>query len=215
MGTINRINPSALVQRKELTTKGELVQAAKAIHDQLVTTMSDRLGLAETEIGLRLGKVLDARLTKAMEVELVKALEVVQGRYEKRLELMEQSHRKSMEALAQQYDEKVGFLKAAYESGLERMESLVRSIQIPPPTVRVESPVVNVTVPDQPPASVNVTVPVPEVNVKAADVQAPNVVVNVPSRRTKKTITYDQYSRPESIISEDIIDSKDGDDSVT
>lgn len=191
-------------------THKDLLIAGKAIHDQVRDGLRGDVKTMEAELGLRLGKLLEARLDKAM-VEAVDA----------RLKAMEESQ-----------SARLGALEAEHRAGMERLERLILALQVPPPVVHVSvpeqpAPTVNVLAAETPAPVVNVlpaevrlpapvahftlpelTLPAPVVNVAAPEIKglpAPVVHVNVPRKgKTVKNIEFDQYGRPVRVEEEEV-----------
>lgn len=173
-------------------TKGELVQASKAIHDEIKSSVDARLADVETELVLRLGKSLDQRITKVIA-------EVVE---------------KSLADLERKHQESIGFLKQAFTDALSSVENVVRSLQIPSPQILVtvpesKPPDVIVNVPEALPSPVEVILPdmQPNFSVNVPQQKSADVVVNVPPpRRLKKSILYNQHGQPVETLEEEVKD---------
>lgn len=177
--------------RKPLATQDDILQAGKAIHDKMLMEMDDKFQVTESEIGMRLGKVLDTRLDKAISIEFNKRLNEIESKYQ----------------------DKINILQRMVEQTLGQMRDFIQAIQIP-------APVISVNIPDQQTPVVNVSLPemsitLPEMSVQLPQTLAPEVIVNIPEykmqdivvnipekKKTTKHIAYDEYSRP-VIISEE------------
>ena len=169
--------------------QSELVEASKAIHDQLRETLlgevknliASELKGTEYELGIRLGRALEEKAAKVLEAEL----------------------QKGMGSLISQFEERVKHLQEIYEGGLAQQDRLIESL-----VTAIKSlprPVVNI--PDQQAPTVNVTVPQaqPVINVQPAEIKAGDTIVNVPpARKIVKNISYDEYNRPAIIQEQEI-----------
>jgi len=211
----------------QYATKGDMLSAAKAVHDEIKSAVEGRLDDVETELVLRLGKSLDARVTKTLDSQLEKRLNALQTHYEKRLadtearlldaevrnadalRQIEQRHERQLEQLQQAHSEHVGFLLSANQAALGQVQTLLERLVLPVPMVEVNVPeaAVTVNVPQGLAPIVNVAVPEglpPVVNVAMPEQPAPQVTIkNAPPRLVRKSISYDEFSRPSVIVEQD------------
>lgn len=176
-------------------TKGDLVQASKAVHDQLKDTLTQEAEGIETNLLIKLGKSLEARQDKRLEDAITKRME---GEYVKRLEHIESNYQQKLLEMKNFYEAQMGFMVDAHSKMMSEFTAFMKSI--PTPVVNVTTPEqsppqVNINLPQQKAADVVVNVPqqpVPNIEVKASEV----VVQQAPQRKTVKNISYDEYSRP-------------------
>lgn len=207
-----------------------IVQAAKAIYDQVKTLLTQhkaevdaRIKLFEDSLNVRFGKVLESEFGKALA-----------GEFDKRLP-----------ALVVEFQGQVAELRNSYQFGLEQMQNFLRSLPVPNVNVSLPEMVAQVNVPElrNPDIHVNVPEAVIQVNptpftfqtpeVKAPDVhvtlpeqrpvfnvpqqkapvvnftppkqEASIVNVTVPKRKVKKTFTYDEATgRPLNVVEEEV-----------
>lgn len=204
-----------------VVTRGDLLQASKAIYDNLRSSLEDRFFGVEQELGHRFGKVLEERFNKGIEGDLNKALSSTVHTFTK-----------ALDELRIQTNARVAYLEKCYQEGMERVESLLKALTIPAPTVHVQ-------VPDQAPPNVHVEVPrqeAPHVHftapeIRLPDVLPPEITVNVPQQAApsvrvevpkqepsivnvtvpkqkpmRKSISYDQHGLPVEIISQEMED---------
>lgn len=164
---------------------------------------------------------VEARITLSIGRELEK-------QFGERLEEIEERLAERMDAIVRECREQVSTLRHIYEDSIKQMMELVKSLPIPKVDVTVpenaivvrnEPSNVNLTLPEQPVPHVTVNVesaPPPDVIVKVPEQKAPEVTVNVPQQKApevkveipqprlvQKTITYDEYGRPETITEEE------------
>jgi len=106
-------------------TKGELLQASKAIHDQLGAALKDQLKDLELELVLRVGKVLERK-------------------FGARLKELEAELRKSMQT---DYNARVQLLERTYEQGFAHMKALFAALPAPAITVTIPEGSIRAVVP--------------------------------------------------------------------
>jgi hypothetical protein len=189
----------------ESLTKGDLVQASKAIYDQMKSLMDDRLHQLETDTSTRVGRSVDKLISDRVTASVKSLVDDVERR---------------MEALAKTYKDSLAELIAAIKA-MPAPEVTVNVPEQKAPQVNVnvptqKAPEVNVHVPKQDAPKVTVNVPqqaapkvevkVPEQKAPTVNVEAPTVNVEVPRRKVTKHITYDAHGRPAEIIEEEAKD---------
>lgn len=161
-----------------LATKGEVVEASKALTHHMKGMLAKALDEMDSMVSVRVGRVLDKAL-------------------EEKLSEKGGAHDKSFESFKVEIRAEIQSLKSLYESGLKKVEILLESLK--GIQVTVPDGAITVTV-DQKPSQVTVNVPENSINVAA-----PKVEVNVPpARRVKKRIEYDGYGRPMEIEEQEV-----------
>lgn len=216
MDTIKKSAPA----RKD----GNLLQMAKAIYDEVQSSVKSQVEEAESKLLVRVGKMFEREITDRLEKE-----------FSKRLPLVQAQHKKELSVLRQVYEKKLETLQKAYEAGQEQIKSLLQNL--PAPYIQFSVPEKAIEI-KQLPSQVMVSVPenaievkqLPSqvsVEVKPADVQpvinlpeqksiiqmpeqaAPVVNVSVPPPRlVKKTFEYSQHGQPLTVMEEEIKDDK-------
>jgi hypothetical protein len=189
-------------------SKEDILQASKAIRDDIELGMEEKLQRLEVEIGLRATKMISDRmdqlissdLRKGIQIEYNKVLETeVNKRIREELVKEHESMRKELDdlrtmnkslqednkELLSNFNKQVGFLHNLVKETMERMAELVQSLQPPPVTVSFPEQAVKVNLEASP-----VVVNVPESPAPIVNVEIP------PPRLIKKSIQYDEYGRP-------------------
>lgn len=158
--------------------------------------LESRLEGMETEALIRLGKGIDGRVMKTLESCLEKRLDSMDRVYRDRMSLLEKAYSQSLSSLQQQHEDRLNIIQQSTEASMQRLELLLSNLQMPPAVVHVDA--AEVVLPQQLPAEV-------VVNVSPAEVKSADVVVNVPPPRlTRKSFTYDDLGRPETILDQEV-----------
>ena len=115
----NRINPSPFRAQEEVesdyVTKGDLLQASKAVHDEIKGGISGWLSKAEEDLGIRFSKAISKRFERLVEGEFKAHL---QAEFSKRLDAevskrLDTELSKRLGVLEKSYTERAGFLQEA------------------------------------------------------------------------------------------------------
>ncbi len=196
-----RTENKSLTKGLDYATKGDVIAASKAVHDEL----RDHIKTLDTSVAITVGKALESRLDKRLEGEVHKALEAeyvkrlqsletgyqqkvmdMQGAFEKQLLHAKSLFETKLLEAAKGFDSRVDFIQQAHRQMMQEFSNFIQSLPVPN---------VSVTVPEQAPPGI--TVNVPEQKAPTIEVKSPDVVVNLPpGRRTAKDISYDEYGRP-------------------
>lgn len=199
------------LRNKSLTSvsRDDLLQAAKAIHDEARTTllrelegikslltgqvgevkalMESRFSDIETEALRRFGKGIDSHVGKALNDAVSKQTDLLETHYQKRLDVIQKSH--------EEYMGRVAVLEGVTEKRLEVMEKTytekasfmqesykasMQRLELLLSNLQIQPPPINVNVPQQLPAEVTVNIPEAVVNVTVPE---QSVTVNVPQQQ--------------------------------
>lgn len=196
-------------EEEVLATRKDVIDATKAIYDEVKDLNKGLLRDNEDSIVLRVCKAVDAEYEKRfaeLRKQMVKNFEEVK------------SHLVAeFKSQTEQYITKTMELQGSYAAGLEYVKSLLAAL---PEAIVKSAPVVNFHVPEnailvkQLPSQVVVTekafnlqleqAPAPVVNVSVPEVR-PEVTVSVPQRRlVRKSLSYDEYGRPVQIDEQEV-----------
>lgn len=204
-------------------SKEDLIEASKAVHDEMNVKLETKMQDAKNDLGMRLVKMLGEKFDKMIDGEFEDRLSdhfnkmmqgVLQARVEaelskqtKHLEVMVSDLQRSYESKtlqleeeyrqkSQQLENKAKFLDQVHQETMARMEKLLDKFQMP-------TPVIHVTVPEQPAPVIHVTASEqepPVIHVTVPEQPAPIVNITMPEKKkTIKNITYDGYNRPVTI----------------
>lgn len=122
-GSINRLRSKSLSP----ATKGDIVDASRAIYDELSGKQHQRLKELETEVTLRLGKSLDARVSDSLDGVLQQQTKALQNRYDaKVLELSESYERKAVD-LGEFYQAKIKRIEEEFATTVDQVRKSFES----------------------------------------------------------------------------------------
>jgi len=182
MATVNR-----LVNQRTWMTREDLLQADKAIDDQLHADVQDQFSDVEMDVILKVTKVLERKLEQLFAERLhehMAAFTKDMGQaYETKSFALEEDYQKKEAWLQKTIDDKASFLQAAYDQGIEQISKLVKDLQLITPQVHFTAPAPVVTN----------EIYVPEMIVK-------NEINVSPPRLKDKTFEYLPDGRPFKII---------------
>lgn len=197
-------------------TREDLLQASKAIHDEVLEVMDSKVKILEDGFSDHIVKLigtrysneeqLDGRLWKMFDTRLRKEFdERLESEVNRRMEIMDKKHREEIVAIKSLHLELVEQIKTMYWDRFDAFQQAREEMMSELKGFLKSFPQVNVTLPEQKSADIVVNVPrqeVPIMNFQVPEQKTPIVQLQqAPPRTVTKSIAYDSTGRP-SIITE-------------